>query len=404
MNKKSLFVWFFLIFSGAGILFAVDFGGSLSQNVKPENSSANGSNVDLSYKTKITPWASFALPNNLFLYFSVSFSAQYELEKWAPVFEADRFELTWKPRENIFIEAGRFTYSDPLEIVADGLFDGAAASFGLGKSRLSLGAFYTGLLYKKTANITMTSRDALDHADADRYWAPSRTFVSAVYTIPGLISWRDTLTLGGIGQFDLRDEEHTKLHTQYVTLQYLISPLDVLTFNLGGVFGLAERAGADPAYNYALSFRGDWSLPTRINDQFSLRFRYASGLADNNDTQGAFMPITNISQSSVFSADFSGLMAISGIFTLRPVESLSIVKETNFLMRTDLASFSAEGLDPVSESHVLGLEMYLSLIWAPFSDLGLSAGGGVFFPLPESAFYRDTPPKWHVSLDVILSF
>ncbi|MDR1099724.1 MAG: hypothetical protein LBL28_04510 [Treponema sp.] len=402
MNKKPLFLGFFLIFFAAGALFPLDFGGILSQNLKPENSSAQGDHVDLAYSAKISPWASLVLPNNLFLYLSASFSAKYELEEWKPVFEADRFEITWNPRSNIFVEAGRFTYTDPLALVADGLFDGAAVSLGLGESSLSLKAFYTGLLYKKTANITMSRRDALDHADAGWYWAPPRTFVSAVYTVPGLISWRDTFTAGLIGQFDLRGED--RLHTQYLTLQYLISPLDVLSFNLGGVFGLAQEEGVDPAYNYALSLRGDWSLPTRMNDQFSLRFRYASGLADNNEAQGAFTPISDISQSSVFSADFSGLMAFSWIFTLRPLESLSIVKESNFLMRTDLATFTAEGLDPLSESHVLGLELYLSLIWAPFSDLGLSAGGGVFFPLPESAFYRDTPPKWNVSLDVILSF
>jgi hypothetical protein len=47
--------------------------------------------------------------------------------------------------------------------------------------------------------------------------------------------------------------------------------------------------------------------------------------------------------------------------------------ETRFLMRTDLAAFTAEALDPGSKSHVLGLELDASLIWAPFSDLGLSA-------------------------------
>jgi hypothetical protein len=73
-------------------------------------------------------------------------------------------------------------------------------------------------------------------------------------------------------------------------------------------------------------------------------------------------------------------------------------------MRTDLATFSAEGLDPDSASHLLGLELLINLIWAPFSDLGLTLGGGVFLPLPEGAFFDDTPAAWNVSLGVILSF
>ncbi|MDR0623787.1 MAG: hypothetical protein LBG10_05090 [Treponema sp.] len=402
MSKKTLFLCFILFCAGS--LFSLDYGGVVSQDLKLENSSADKGNMDTGYDLKLTPWASLALPDNLFLYLSASFTGQYELEKWKPLFEVDRFELIWRPRPNVFAEAGRFIYTDPLEIVAAGLFDGAAVSLGLGEHRLSLGGYYTGLLYKKSANIIMTSRDAQDYAEGDHYWAPPRLFASVLYTIPGLISWRDTLTAGLIVQFDLRKEDRTKLHTQYAMVQYLWNPLDALTFNLGGVFGLAQPEGADQEYNYALTFRGDWALPTSMNDQFSLRIRYASGLADHNDTQGPFTPITNISQSGVFSANFSGLMALSGIFTLRPLEELSIVKETNFLMRTDLATFAAEGLDPGSESHLLGLEIVLSLIWAPFSDLGLTAGGGVFLPLPESAFYSDTPPKWNVSLGAILSF
>jgi hypothetical protein len=404
MSKKSLLLCGMALFFCAGALYSLDYGGVVSQNLKRENSSADKDNADTGYGLKFGPWASLALPQNLFLYLSAGLTGEYELEKWKPIFELDRFELTWRPRPNIFAEAGRFAYADPLGLVAAGLFDGAAVSLGLEKSRLSLGAFYTGLLYKKTANITMTSRDVLDYADGDHYWAPPRFFVSAVYTVPGLISWRDTFTTGFIFQFDLRDEARTKLHTQYALVQYLWNPLDVLTFNLGGVLGLAQREGAGSGYHYALALAGDWAPPTNMNDQLSFRFRYASGLADNNETQGAFTPITTVSQSGVFSAGFSGLMAVSARFTLRPLEELSLVNEAGFLMRTDLATFTAEGLDPGSKSHLLGMELCLSLIWAPFSDLALNAGGGVFFPLPESAFYNETPPKWNASLGVIFSF
>jgi hypothetical protein len=391
-----------LFFFGLGGLFSLDYGGILSQDLKLENSSADRAGLDPGYSLKISPWASLVLPGNMFLYLSAGAAVQYDgPEGWGPLFEVDRFELTWRPRPNIFAEAGRFSYADPAGIVAEGLFDGAAASLGLGENRLSLGAYYTGLLYKKTAGVIMTSQDALDYADSDRYFAPPRLFVSAAYAVPGLISWRDALTAGLIVQFDLRDGEDAKLHTQYAEVHYFWNPLDVLTFNLGGVFGLAQKETAQ--YNYALSVRGDWALPTKMNGQFSLRFRYASGLADNNDAQGAFAPITVMSQSGVFSANFSGLMALSEIATLRPLENLSIVQEANFLMRTDLATFAAEGLDPDSRSHVLGLEICLSLVWAPFSDLGLSAGGGVFFPRKGGAFSGDAPPKWNFSLGAVLS-
>jgi hypothetical protein len=404
MTKSPRLLAFILLSFHAGVLFSLDYGGVLSQNLKLENSSAETDRLDTAYTLKFGPWLSLALPNGLFVYLSASLAGQYESKAWKPLFEADRLEISWRPRPNITAQAGRFAYADPLGLVAAGLFDGAAASLGLGKSRLSLGGYFTGLLYKKTARITMTGGDLLDYADADRYWAPPRFFGSVLYTVPGLISWRGTLSAGLILQFDLRTGDQTRLHTQYGVLQYLWNPLDVLTLNLGGIFGLAQEEGEDPAYSYALSLRGDWMPPTAASDQFSLLFRYASGLADNNDAQGAFTPITTITQSGVFSVGFSGIMAVSGIYTLSLLEELSITGDARFLMRTDLATFTAEALDPGSKSHVLGLELDASLIWAPFSDLGLSAGGGVFFPLPGSAFYDDAPPKWNLALSVIFSF
>jgi hypothetical protein len=174
MNKKFLSLLFPLIFLRAGLLFSLDYGGVLSQNLLLENSGAHGGGADLSCGTALNPWVSLVLGNDFFLYLSASFTGQYELEEWKPVLEADRFELTWRPKGNIFAEAGRFAYTDPLGIMAAGLFDGAAVSLGLGENRLSLGAFYTGLLYKKTANITMSGRDLMDYAEGDHYWAPPR--------------------------------------------------------------------------------------------------------------------------------------------------------------------------------------------------------------------------------------
>jgi hypothetical protein len=356
---------------------------------------------DFSYTATLSPWASWAPADNLSLYLSASLSGQYEAEKGKPLFEVDRFELGWQPRPNIFLEAGRFAYTDPLGLVVAGLFDGAAASLGLGNSRLSLGAFYTGLLYKQTANITMSAGDSLDYADNDRYWAPSRFFGSAVYTLPGLFSWRNTLRAGFIGQFDLREDKDARLHTQYLILQYQFVPLDVLFFELGGIFALSETGIEDPLSSYALTFTGNWSPPTKMNDLMSLRFRYGSG--QGKDSRGAFTPITGDSQSSVLSARLSGLMALSMIYYSRFLEELSLVKETTFLVRTDSTSFAAEGLDPASESSLLGLELFFKLVWAPFSDLSLNAGGGFFMPFPESAFYNTTS-AWKISAGLVISF
>jgi hypothetical protein len=398
MSKKAFCLGLSLMLAGAAG-FSLDFGGVLSQTAALEPYGA-GELADFSYDAAISPWASAVLPNQLALFLSASLTGRYKAEKWRPVFELDRFELTWQPRPAVFLEAGRFNYTDPLGLVAAGLFDGAAGVFGLGNTRLSLGAFYTGLLHKETANIVMSGGDSLDYADDGASWAPSRFFGAAVYTIPELFSWKDALQAGFTGQFDLRDDGSPKLHTQYLTVLYQIAPLDALFFDIGGIFGLSEAGTERPLPSYAFSFTGNWSLPTKINDQMSLRFRYGSGRGEG---LGAFTPITGVSQSSVFSAKLSGLMALSMIYTSRLAEQLSLVKESTFLMRTDAVSFSAEGLDPASESPLLGFEIFLKLVWAPFSDLGLNAGGGVFLPFPDGAF-QNTTPAWKISAGLVVSF
>jgi hypothetical protein len=400
MNKKTFFLAaLLLLIAGAG--FSLDFGGVLSQAAELNPYGAGVEASDFSYSAAISPWVSAALPNNVFLYLSAGFTGRYEAERWKPLFEVGRFELAWQARPNIFLQAGRFAYHDPLSLVADGLFDGLAGSFGLGNGRLSLDFLYTGLLYKKTANVTMSAGDSLDYADEAAYWAPSRFLVSALYTLPGLFSWRDTFQAGVIIQTDGRDDEAAKLHTQYLIVQYHLSPLDVLFFDLGGSFGLSESGTENPRVSYALSLTGNWSPPTAMNDRISLRFRYGSGR--EGDSQEAFTPITGVSQSSVLTAKLSGLMALSMIYSSRLLDQLSLVKETTFLMRTDAASFFAEGLDLSSESPLLGLEAFLRLVWAPFSDLSLNAGGGIFLPLPNGAFH-DTTPAWKISAGLAVSF
>jgi hypothetical protein len=401
MSKKTLLLTICAVFLSRGTVFSLDMGGVLSQDAALEAFGAAVEPSDFNYSATLSPWLSWVPADNLLLYLSASVAGQYEAEKWKPLFEVGRFELSWQPRPNIFLEAGRFAWADPLGVTASGLFDGASGSFGLGKSRLFLGAFYTGLLHKQSANITMSAGDSLDYMDDGHYWAPSRTFGAAVYTLPGLFSWRDTLRAGLIGQFDLRKEERDRLHTQYLILQYNIVPLDALSFELGGIFALNEAGTEDPRAAYALAFTGNWALPTRINDLMSIRFRYASGRREKN--LDAFSPITGTSQSNVIDARLSGLMALSMIHSIRFSGDFSLSKETVFLMRTDGVSFAAEDLDPASESALLGLELFFKLVWAPLSDLSLNLGGGFFMPLPESAFYSTTP-EWKISAGLVISF
>jgi hypothetical protein len=140
--------------------FAADFGIILGtesahhDNLKTEGSSLNAT---------ASPWVSAVLGETSDLYVSGKMTFILYGENEEPpesyFFELERTEMNLRPAPGIFLTLGRQRFEDGAGLVASGLFDGAAGSVKLGMSRFSLGAYYTGLLYKETAQIIMTGGD-----------------------------------------------------------------------------------------------------------------------------------------------------------------------------------------------------------------------------------------------------
>jgi hypothetical protein len=287
-------------------------------------------------------------------------------------------------------------------MIVSGLFDGISGSAGFGKARLSLGALYTGFLYKETAEILMTTEDRerylkpLDYGDLETWFASRRAIIPLDLEFSDLSS-RLSLAFTLLAQFDLNGAP--ALHTQYIEGRFGVEPADDLRFAITGIGGLAESEDAELRWHIAASFGAEWDLPGALTDMLSVQLRWGSGAI--SDAIVPFMPVSGIAQGTIFAPTLSGLMNLRAAYTARPHKTLSLSGEAVAFWRTDVETVKDVGLDGNSKDRYLGTELQGSLIWAFQSALRASAGGGVFFP--GGAFVRDTAIRWKITAGIILA-
>jgi hypothetical protein len=334
--------------------------------------------------------------NNADLYISAGFEASHN-ERWVFVPELLRMELAIYsgPVDFTF---GRMHYSEPLGFIAEGLFDGARLSHHSEAGTFSFGAWYTGFLYKRRANIAMSLADKLEYAISfefndfqNTYFAPRRLVAALGWEYTG--GFVDT-RLSILGQADLR--ANSALHSQYFIGQFSV-PGEFFGLNIGGVFGLLQNDG-----EFGISVAGELGIalmpPARLPNRLSFLARYASG---KTDIFSAFEPITIAGQGEILNAKLSGLSALVFNYIVRPHRAFAFGFESIYFIRTDFETYRAyPRLN--NSGHFLGNEFFAQVLWSPFSDMQFNFGGGVFLPsLGDAAPNADA--SWRLELNVILA-
>jgi hypothetical protein len=295
---------------------------------------------------------------------------------------------------------------DSSSLVAAGLLDGIHGSWSLRGTRLSLGAFYTGLLYKEQAKIIMTVYDLrnyaaeLDYGDMSTYFASRRLLVPLTVEFPSLTE-KSSLALNGIAQFDLNNtDDAATLHSQYLGAHYIAEPLEPLRLDLAVVGGIVEANETQAII--AASAGAAWELPTALQDQLFLQARWSSGRM--NDTIREYLPVNGIAVGEIFAPRLSGVLYGKASYMARPHTAVSFEGGFGYFVRTDVETLQDPDLDPNSGSRLLGGEVYGAVAWAPQSPLKLTARGGVFFPGMGKAFLSDASIRGKASLEVTVSF
>jgi hypothetical protein len=406
MNRTGQFFIVILLCSALPAM-AYDFGLVIQQSLEFTNTGAEDSG-EVNYTGSYSPWFSSGLGQTAKLYLSAKISTIYEAGEWKPgnmpiLPELGRSEFLWRPEtsglpvSSINLEAGRTLFQDPLGVIAAGLFDGFNGSAVLGQTRLSAVAFYTGLLYKETADIVMTPSDAKTYTDKDNYFASRRLLFSTGVEFPDLTP-RSSLVVNGLFQFDVNGHA-TTLHTQYLTAKYTFLVLETLSLTGTAVMGLAENHG-DTSAHFAAAAGADWEVPGAPRDMLQGEIRWSSGAVNKSIT--AFAPVTGIAQGQVFDPILSGLMIIKGKYTLRFLGDFSASAEGSYSIRTDGETLIGTDYPP-SSARLLGGELYGALSWGPVSDFMATMGCGFFFPGMGNVFESDAPILWKIRVGLTLS-
>jgi len=383
------------------LLFAVDFGLIVDQSAGFGGIVGNDTQTD--YTALFIPRFSTLIGDNGSFLISAGLAAVYEYEEFRFVPELLRTEFHWIFRTSD-LRIGRMHYSDPLGFIAEGLFDGAQFTVDTAAGSFSAGAWYTGFLYKKRANIAMNEAEVqslgtmLDYDNfVDTYFAPRRALVALDWVHPGLADGVLRTRLSVLCQFDLTDED---VNSQYITAQ-LSFPVRAFTLSFGGSLGLLQDSG-DQRVSYALEFGTTWALPTIFPSRLSLLGRYASGRSDDGTTIMEFRPVTLRSQSPVLQPKIPGLSMILLDYSARFNREFGMSLSSFYFIRNDLHTYVGYPVGADDDGHFLGNEFFARLFWRPASDVYFNLGGGLFLPSLGNAAPR-LDNAWRVELGLTIS-
>ena len=395
MKKSALLLCLWIVLN-PGLSYAKDFGIIIDQSAG-YGGLVSGAGAD--YKGAFVPYFSTPVGDAADIYISGGLVIEYGNDVVRFVPELLRTEISWffDPGN---LKAGRIYYCDPLGFIANGLFDGAHVSMPTEIGTFSAAAMYSGLLYKRRIDITMTVQEAEAYAlepdfndFAGTYFAPGR--------IAAALEW-EHLSLGGplqaraavLGQFDTGGG----LHSQYAAAKISL-PLRAITFDLGACLELIQNDGVfETAAAAELGLHA--SLPTPMQDRLSFSARYSSGR--DGSTLAAFLPLTTQAQGEILKAKLSGLSLLSLDYTARFFPTFSAGISAAYFIRSDLETYAAYPASGDSGGYFLGSEFFVRLMWSPFSDLRINLGGGMFLPsLGDAA--PDADAAWRIELNVIFS-
>jgi hypothetical protein len=433
-NKYRIFLFFPLMFLLPAVLSAVNFSFITNQYAEAGNNNDDRESHFNEYHTEISPTFSFLFGEKGDFTFSpkVTLGKQYKIEDdeekyaffWTP--ELLRTEISW--RSGAFgIRAGRMNYSDPIGFIASGLFDGVQIEYNSNAGIFSLGAWYTGFLYKKTAYTIMKDKEKVDFTndvdltDMSTYFASKRLLLSLDWehlSVAELLHLNAAIT----AQFDLSNDpdDTEKVNSQYATLRAII-PVNDFAFELGGTFEIAEgevfknEEGVKEEDGVTAGFAGNlgvyWKLPSSFNSRLSMTGRFSSGR-----TKGFmkdFDPLTNKFYGDILKLKFKGITILGIGYSALFVPAFGIAFNVSHFVRNDLVTYKGYPLPlnlkelekPEKDKYYgifLGTEFFGQLVWSPASDLQLNLGGGIFSPkLGNTA--PDEKPRWFGNVSVIIA-
>ena len=402
---RMVFAFLMCCFLMPASVNAFDFGLLLNQTLGFDGE-------DTEYEAALIPRFSALLGDYGSLYLSASVKAAYRNEQWNIVPELLRNEFSWRFGGSTDLSLGRMIYTDPMNLIAAGLFDGVRLSRHTVRGTFGAGVWYTGLLYKNRANIAMTDDDIasintpFDWDDfANTYFASRRLMAALYWNHPSLADLFQ-FNIAMIGQMDLNDR-YLAYHSQYLVMTITV-PFPRFIFELGGAAEMARQIMGNESAFYT-AFAADlglhWIPPAPFHSMLSLTGRFTSGRAESGP-MSAFTPITALSYGNILNAEIPGLSILSLNYMARLHHTFSAGFSASHFVRSDLGTFVAfpvgYGGSAGAANYFLGTEFFGRLMWSPLADIRMNLGGGIFLPSLGNVA-PGAAPRWRVEMAVTVS-
>lgn len=341
-----------------------------------------------------------------------------------------RFPLTTGEGTVAELTAGRFALRDTTGFVVDTPADGLSAGIVSPLVTLRLQSAYTGLLFRDSTDVRLTTADALD---GDNLFGPAHLLGRLEVAFPELLS-RQSIVLDAVGHLDLPELPTSEIDSPdaadglYGSLT-LTGPLSPRVFY--SVFGIgrlsryyADAEDADETYSTVGAAAGA-SLrafaPALGKSRAELQVAWASGedgFTRFSPTAGGtathFAPITDPAPVRFAPIILSNVVLARLDYSVQPLdigagprEGLRTAVSAAGAYRPLEGSGSVSGLPADADTGYVGTEIGTTFEIRPVSDLRFAVEGDIFFPtslLRNAGAVEDTGPQGRIAARIELSF
>ena len=320
---------------------------------------------------------------------------------------------------------GRIQVADSTSLVYSGDIDGASLAYAGALCTISAWGGYTGLLFGGSTPVAMSAADRALVVIGGDDLGGKRIVEALGIAFPELFLRQD-LRVEAVAEQDRNSglaaagetavsSSAVPVNSQFYTLR-LAGPL-VFPLYWDGFFTLENGTTLTPgpsnvyadssqlAYMGGLGFR--LYLERLLGSRLELSWLYTSGDTDatafassnGSGTWSLFVPVTNTYLGEVFQIAPGNVWRMLLSYSIKPLsgasaDRLQLVAKGTAFFRSTAGPLSLPGSNPATTSPYLGTELFGEIDWRPFSDLGLSLGGGYFFANdgPEGALVESLLP------------
>lgn len=394
--------------------WVVDWGASVSPTAVAE---LDGSDILALATVGSNLWLRMSLPAKGQLYARIKDTLVFTL--YPQPATAEGFTHLWDidaayyrlslPGPGLTVHAGRKSFILGSGLVMTGTGDGLDVQWVSPLLTVNAFGLYSGFMRPDFSSWTMSAWDVEN--------GPRRVMAGGSAT--GTLD-NHGFSLLGLYQYDLGADAASRYQSWYAGAQakgvLLTGEYQLEGWYQGGTSPLAGACAIISAFagqaGYTIFFKAPMAPSASVSYALASgdadRITAASAAGNAAGKDNGFQGFGRVGSGSVLRPDFGNLQIVQAGVTLNPLETgPAWLRKTNIgLKYFYYMKYEANGVINDGEAALPSLDVGhgidASLRWGPFSDLNVTASGGMF--IPGAAYEADEPVQYSASVGLSLSF